>query len=211
MVGQSDYQVEVKEMIFGEGQKPLVRKTAILDSGTSYIAVPHTEIFKLYGGLPTNQCNCQVHNQCVCSCHDLTKYPDLTIIIGDLSITLRPIDYLQYFDDENYGRYCMPQFLSVENTDKILLGDTFLKKVVSVYDLDNHRIGLARNINESTINVEENNGNIFLLPKLSNLLYSLLIGAGMFVVFVGIAKKAKQWRRKVDRYSHLEHSTFKDE
>jgi len=78
----------------------------------------------------------------MCSCPDanLLEFPIISIYLDGLTLTLEPGEYITL-----YLTTCMLGF-GKSNEEYWILGDIFLRKYLSVFDIDNKRIGFAETI-----------------------------------------------------------------
>ncbi len=124
-----------KDIIFTSTQTK-----ALIDSGSSLVLFPqnaHDNILK-YLNEHGNDCSNDL-SLLLCSNRDIANYPNIVLNLCDNELVLNPIDYLEFFDD-----FVLVQFQAwTGNEDLIILGDTFMRKYYSVFDLEENRIGFA--------------------------------------------------------------------
>lgn len=76
-------------------------------------------------------------------CEKRSSLPDLTLQLGGHNFTITPYDYTL----EVQGS-CMSSFMGMDFPEPVgplaILGDSFLRKWYSVYDLANGEVGLAK-------------------------------------------------------------------
>lgn len=108
---------------------------AIADTGTSLIVCPQaacatiqTEIGAIY--------NADDDNYYV-NCSTVNTLPNITFVIGGNNFVLEPNDYIV-----NVGNSCMSSF-STMNGDFWILGDVFIGRYYTVFDLANNSVGFA--------------------------------------------------------------------
>jgi len=112
---------------------------AILDSGTTYLTAESGVFEKIVSRLPDMPCGEMTDS----------SHPPLTISLRDVDGVIRPfvLERHQYMVIDNDGR-CWPAVmridLPVEQGPGIVLGDTFLKVFVSLYDRGDGTPGVAR-------------------------------------------------------------------
>eukprot|EP00792_Barthelona_sp_PAP020_P005808 TRINITY_DN2807_c2_g2_i1.p1 TRINITY_DN2807_c2_g2~~TRINITY_DN2807_c2_g2_i1.p1 ORF type:complete len:365 (-),score=87.01 TRINITY_DN2807_c2_g2_i1:27-1121(-) len=104
----------------------------ILDTGTSLIALPTDMYNALSKWIVVDQ-----------YCRNLPHLPNVSFTINGNLFTLGPNDYV--IKVTQYGQQqCMSGFSAFDNSQgMIILGDVFLRKFYSIYDMQNSRIGLA--------------------------------------------------------------------
>lgn len=114
---------------------------AILDTGTSLISGPGADFSSILDALnEVGSCEIDQNSEfvvCDCSSHDLSSYPDITFKLGGNSFSLSPEDYMY---QENTS--CL-LLIDGGSEEEWILGDSFLRKYYSVYDMEQRRVGLA--------------------------------------------------------------------
>lgn len=122
--------------LFDSSKNKTITK-AIADTGTSLLVID-PETFNLLYEYIYSELSCfLLEGYIICNENNLTKYPNITINICGNELVLDPTDYLeQYFDD---------YILLIESYEfgYIILGDTFLRKFYTVFDMENNQIGFA--------------------------------------------------------------------
>ncbi|CAG9314311.1 unnamed protein product [Blepharisma stoltei] len=110
--------------------------TAIIDTGTSLIYGPSSDVSTFeYDFL--NNYNCYVSTSgIICPCH--SQYPNLTFDLDGSEFTLTSDDYLM-----PYQSSCFLAIQEESNIDFWLLGDIFIRKYYVNFDMDGKRIGFA--------------------------------------------------------------------
>lgn len=132
------WQIEISKVQFGNTSFESVQ--AAVDTGSSLIVLPvetADALNKKIGAfkLPTGQAFVR--------CESIPSLPDLTLNIAGHDYVLKPEDYILKMQEP----LCLSGFLGMDlNTPfgKIwILGDVFLRKYYSVYDMKNDRVGFA--------------------------------------------------------------------
>ncbi|CAD8209645.1 unnamed protein product [Paramecium pentaurelia] len=117
--------------------------SALIDTGTSLIVIPTHQFTQLLSNLRDQYKQfCQYSQyQIKCSCPDgdFSHFPDFEFNLeGDLKLILSPNDYI-YMDVS----VCVLAFTKSSNNYWIL-GDTFIRKHITIFDIDNKQIGFAK-------------------------------------------------------------------
>lgn len=112
----------------------------IADTGTSLVAVP----FYLYGYLqdligaePNDE------GEYFIDCAQVSSLPKISFTIADTNFTLEGSDYVIEVEAESGEQLCMSAFEDA-GTPFWILGDVFLGKYYTVFDLGNNQVGFAK-------------------------------------------------------------------
>lgn len=118
----------------------LVGKTAIIDTGTSYILMPLADAKVLHAKLPGSTSAGESFSV-PCDTSLLVQFTFSGVVYNVL-----PKDYVGKPDTT--GKMCASNIIGHQSfgKDTWLLGDAFLKNVYTVFDFDEDRIGMLRNI-----------------------------------------------------------------
>ncbi|XP_031617164.1 lysosomal aspartic protease-like [Contarinia nasturtii] len=116
---------------------------AIMDSGTSLITGPASEVDVINEilGAKKNHNTGEYHIDCRMT-RNINARPKITFIIGGEEFTLTAKDYILQIEDD----LCLSGFMSLSTTHgstEWIIGDTFMRRVVTVFDMDKHRLGIA--------------------------------------------------------------------
>ena len=134
------WEVDLDAITFGDQTAEIDSTGAILDTGTSLIALPKTlaELLnKEIGAKPS------YNGQYTIECDKRDSLPDLTFTLTGYNFTIGPYDYIL----EVQGS-CISSFMGFDIPEPAgplaILGDAFLRKYYSVYDVGNNAVGLAK-------------------------------------------------------------------
>lgn len=139
--------VNLKKAAVGDTMIITSTKSAIIDSGTSFLAMPDTELrslVDLLGSVHGFNCWFDEHNALyACDCPDINEYkdnfPPLKITLGETNTYEVPSkDYTH----REQG-ICFLTVLQLQGDDFWILGDSFMRNYYAIFDLDNRRVGLA--------------------------------------------------------------------
>ncbi|XP_007065203.2 gastricsin [Chelonia mydas] len=113
---------------------------AIVDTGTSLLTIPQQFMNYFLQGVGAQE---NEYGEYVVDCSRVQSLPTISFTINGVSFPLPPSAYIL----SNNG-YCsvgvMPTYLPSQNGQPLwILGDVFLRRYYSVYDMGNNRIGFA--------------------------------------------------------------------
>ena len=113
----------------------LVSKTAIIDTGTSYVLMPPTDAEALHALIPGSVANGEYYNI------PCTATADVQFTFSDVAYSVSPKDYI----GKPTGNLCTSNIIGHQafGPNEWILGDVFLKNVYSVFDYDKERIGFG--------------------------------------------------------------------
>ncbi|KAL0634602.1 aspartic proteinase precursor [Maublancomyces gigas] len=134
------WEVEFEAITFGEATAQLENTGAIVDTGTSLIALPSTlaELLNKEIGAKKGW-----NGQYTVDCEKRDSLPDLTFTLTGHKFTIGPYDYIL----EVQGS-CISAIMGMDFPEPVgplaILGDAFLRRWYSVYDLSDDTVGLAK-------------------------------------------------------------------
>ncbi|EAU84813.1 endopeptidase [Coprinopsis cinerea okayama7 len=134
------WEVELEKISFGDDELELEHTGAAIDTGTSLIALP-TDMAEML--------NTQIgarkswNGQYQVDCNKVPSLPDLTFQFGGKPYPLKGSDYIL-----NVQGTCISAFtgmdINMPGGDSLwIVGDVFLRKYYTVYDLGNDAVGFA--------------------------------------------------------------------
>ena len=134
--------MELSEVAFSGSGKPITVSTgqsiAILDSGTSFTMVPQNVLENILNALNDGNIQ-QVSGMFYLPCSD-AHGRKFTFTFGNVQIDVDLSQFLIPADTQNI--HCALGFDATQE-NQYTLGDTFLRSVYAVYDLENNQVGLA--------------------------------------------------------------------
>jgi saccharopepsin len=134
------WEVDFDAITFGDQSASLENTGAIVDTGTSLIALPTTiaELLNQEIGAKKGW-----NGQYTVECKARDSLPDLTFTLTGHNFTIGAYDYIL----EVQGS-CISAFMGMDFPEPVgplaILGDAFLRRWYSIYDLGNDSIGLAK-------------------------------------------------------------------
>jgi hypothetical protein len=120
-----------------------------------------------------------------CSCggrYNIDQYPNLNFSMGGKVFTLSPRDY--FWQD---GSYCQLLLSAMADGKFWIMGDVFLRKYYSIYDMDAGLIGLVPSVN----------------VKQHKTSWSWIGAGALVVVCAGLLVRQKMSRKNEDNYQAL--------
>ncbi|KAK9467170.1 aspartic peptidase domain-containing protein [Lipomyces arxii] len=134
------WEVELKSIKFGDQVAELENTGAIVDTGTSLIAMPTglAEILNMQIGAKKNW-----QGQYTVDCDVRSTLPTMSFNLGGYDFEISASDYIM----EVQGS-CMSAFMGMDFPEPVgplvILGDAFLRKWYSIYDIGHNTVGLAK-------------------------------------------------------------------
>jgi hypothetical protein len=138
------WQFTLDEVQIGPYQMKLKTGTAIADTGTSLIIGPTKEVSMLIQSLNMTDADKNEYDEFVKPCEDVEKLPPLSFKIQGRMFPLKASDYfLPTGDGDCLLGVTANEGMDIAGVSLWLLGDVFLSKYFSVWDVANKRLGLA--------------------------------------------------------------------
>eukprot|EP01084_Bolivina_argentea_P273042 465022_1 len=117
-------------------------RTAISDSGTSFLVGPETEVENVGNAIGAIYNSAEGTWSVDCSLKSSLKNIDITLKSSEYgdehTFSLTYEDYIIESDSE-----CVVAIMSLSGADFWLLGDVFIRKYYTVYDMTNNKVGFA--------------------------------------------------------------------
>jgi len=133
------WEVDLDAITFGDSTAELENTGVILDTGTSLIALPSTLAELLNKEIGAKK---GYNGQYTVECEKRDSLPDLTFTLSGYNFSITPYDYIL----EVQGS-CISSFMGMDFPEPVgplaILGDAFLRKWYSIYDLGKGTVGLA--------------------------------------------------------------------
>ena len=134
------WEVPLDAITFGKETAELDNTGVILDTGTSLIALPVTFAELLNKEIGAKK---GYNGQYTIECDKRDSLPDMSFTLAGYNFTIGPYDYIL----EVQGS-CISSFMGMDFPEPVgplaILGDAFLRRWYSVYDLGNDAVGLAK-------------------------------------------------------------------
>lgn len=162
--------------------------SAILDTGTSYIIGPQSEVAVIMSRLSSSH-NCYISsNQFLCDCESYSDMPEITFVLGEFEFVLQGEHYFW-----KQGSHCLLLIASISEDSMWILGDAFLRKYYTIFDMDNMRVGLVGSVNIS------NGGGYdwFSYKAIMTILVALIICFTVFLIIYYGVKKYRERRQRL--------------
>ncbi|XP_014551537.1 hypothetical protein COCVIDRAFT_112679 [Bipolaris victoriae FI3] len=134
------WEVDLDSITFGDETAEMDDMGAILDTGTSLIALPSAIAELLNKAIGAKK---GYNGQYSVDCSKRDSLPDLTFKLTGHDFTIDAYDYVLDVQGS-----CISAFMGMDIPEPagplVILGDAFLRKWYSVYDLGNSAVGLAK-------------------------------------------------------------------
>jgi saccharopepsin len=134
------WEVDLDKIAYGKEAAELEQTGVILDTGTSLIALPSqlAELINAEMGAKKGY-----NGQYSIDCSKRSSLPDVTFTLAGHDFPLGPEDYILELSGS-----CISTFMGIDIPAPagplVILGDAFLRKYYSIYDLGNNSVGIAK-------------------------------------------------------------------
>jgi saccharopepsin len=133
------WEVELESVSFGDDELELDNTGAAIDTGTSLIVMPTTIAEMLNSEIGATR---SWNGQYTLPCDKVPGLPDFTFVFGGKPYPIKGSDYVL-----NLGNNCVSAFtgmdINLPGGELWIVGDVFLRKYFTVYDLERNAVGFA--------------------------------------------------------------------
>lgn len=133
------WEVDLDSISLGEDKAELDNTGVILDTGTSLIALPSSLAEMLNAQIGAKK---GYNGQYSVDCSKKSSLPDVTFTLSGYDFSLPASDYILEVSGS-----CISTFMGMDFPEPVgplaILGDAFLRRYYSIYDLENNTVGLA--------------------------------------------------------------------
>ncbi|CAG9863992.1 unnamed protein product [Phyllotreta striolata] len=137
---QAYWQVQMDKINIGSSAFCADSCDAIVDTGTSLLVGPSDEIDGINEAIGATM-DTFVGAYTV-DCDRLSSLPDIDFVLNGKTFTLKGEDYILKYNDGE-GIVCLSGFEGSDQSDFWILGDVFIGKYYTQFDLENNRVGFA--------------------------------------------------------------------
>lgn len=134
------WEVELEQVTFGDDTLELEGTGAAIDTGTSLIVMPSDIAELLHKQIGATK---SWNGQYTVDCAVVDSLPDFTLTFNGKPYTLKGSEYIL-----NAGGTCISSFTGMDIPAPVgplwIVGDTFLRKFYTVYDLGRNAVGFAK-------------------------------------------------------------------
>ncbi|KAJ9066960.1 aspartic proteinase precursor [Entomophthora muscae] len=134
------WEVSLDKVAFGDEEVELPKTGAAIDTGSSLLVVPSdlADMINRFIGAKKG-----FGGQYSVECDQVPSLPELTLTFGGQPFTLQGSDYILQVQNQ-----CISGFTGLDVPPPLgplwIIGDVFLRKYYSVYDLGNNQVGFAK-------------------------------------------------------------------
>ncbi|KAL7751635.1 aspartic proteinase precursor [Sorochytrium milnesiophthora] len=150
VVRKGYWEVKIDKVKFGDDDFGIHNATAAIDTGTSLIACPtaSAEAINTRIGAKKN-----MFGQYTVECDTVDSLPEITFVFAGKEYSLTGNDYVLRVSGSPIGggggqEQCISGFMGIEMPPALgqlwIVGDVFLRRYFTVYDLGNNRVGFAK-------------------------------------------------------------------
>ena len=136
---QGYWEIPMDKVMLGDEDLGISHGAAI-DTGTSLIAMPSAEAIRINQKIGAQR---NIFGQYLLNCTTLDRLPSLNIVFNGREFPLPPHDYVLNLGADQ----CLSAFIGLDIPAPAgplwIVGDAFLRRYYSVYDLGKNAVGLA--------------------------------------------------------------------
>ncbi|KAG9292853.1 hypothetical protein G9A89_016215 [Geosiphon pyriformis] len=134
------WEVVLEKVVFGDEEVEFENTGAAIDTGSSLMAVPSVVADLINKELGAKK---NFAGQYILDCAKLDRLPDFTLYFNKKPFKLSGHDYVLKAQGQ-----CISAFMGLDIPEPLgpiwIIGDVFLRKFYTIYDLGNHRVGFAK-------------------------------------------------------------------
>jgi len=145
LINESYWMIEIEGMSMGGAAVSVGSRKAVVDTGTSLIALPTkaaNAVNQKLGCVPamlTGECTWT-------TCPDLSSLPDVVFTLGGREFPLSATDYVLKVTSLGQTQ-CVSGFMGIDMPERIgpmvIMGDILIRRYYTVFDYGNKRVGFA--------------------------------------------------------------------
>jgi hypothetical protein len=152
VISDNEWAVRLKSVKIGHESIQITsgQGKALLDTGTSVVTFPE-KVYHLIANYIVENTPCKSIKKLFCVCEQDTKpcivkaseFPDIVLELDGVKAVLKGEAYVRVTDQGT-----MIEVTSFDtHHDMVILGDTFIRQYLTLFDVDNGRIGIVPSIN----------------------------------------------------------------
>ncbi|CAL8093679.1 unnamed protein product [Calicophoron daubneyi] len=143
VLSPQEWMFGIKRITFGDEDLTGTVCQGVVNDGSHHIYGPKVQVEKIYKRL-----DCDPYKLCEVDCSKISTFPQLKITVKTKEFTIKPEDYI-----DREGDKCTGRIFHLDQPTWVL-GNLFLDKVYTAYDVEGAQIGFApANPPSSTISI----------------------------------------------------------
>ncbi|KAJ3009568.1 UNVERIFIED_CONTAM: Vacuolar protease A [Siphonaria sp. JEL0065] len=145
VVRKAYWEVAFSDFTVGDEKLKIEAQSAAIDTGSSLIVVPTKDAETINSKLGAKK---NAQGQWTVDCAAIPSLPDVSLTIGGVAHVLTAEDYVLNLGGSSLtsttAGSCVSGFMGMDLPINIwIVGDVFLRRYLTIYDLGNHRVGFA--------------------------------------------------------------------